>query len=74
MLAPLNDKEMTMRPENAVRRKVIREWMSLPREKRQTQEQAATYATRVVETNAMRRREDPFHTVMAWLSPRIGRA
>ena len=64
-----------MRPENDLRRRVIREWMSLPRDKRQNQEQAAAFATKVVQANAMGpRRDDPYKIVMAWLSPRIGRA
>jgi len=62
-----------MRPDHDLRRKVIREWMSLPRDKRRTQEQAAAFATRVVQANAIGR-EDPYDTVMAWLSSRIGRA
>ncbi len=61
-----------MRPEHDVRRKVIREWMSLPRDKRQTLEQAAAFATRVVQANTIGR-EDPYDAVMIWLSPRIGR-
>jgi hypothetical protein len=61
-----------MRPEPDVRRKVIREWMLLSRDKRQTLEQAAAFATRVVQANAIGR-ENPHDTVMAWLSPRIGR-
>ena len=63
-----------MRPENPLRRKVIREWMSPPREKRQTQEQAAVCTAKMVQTNVIGRRADPYRTVMAWLSPRIGRA
>jgi hypothetical protein len=61
-----------MRPEHDLRRKVIREWMLLPRDKRQTQDQAAAFAARVVQANTIGR-EDPHDTVMAWLSPRIGR-
>jgi hypothetical protein len=49
--------------------------MSLPREKRLTLEQAAAFAARAVETNAIgRRREDLHLAVMAWLTPRVGRA
>jgi hypothetical protein len=29
-----------MKPEHEARRKIIREWMSLPKDKRQTEEQA----------------------------------
>ena len=64
-----------MKPERDVRRKVIREWMSLPRDKRQTQEQAAAFATKAAETRAIgRSREDPYRRVMSWLSPRTGKA
>jgi hypothetical protein len=64
-----------MRPEHDVRRNVIREWMSLPREKRQSQEQAAAFAMSVLRTDAIgRRRDEPYRIVMAWLSPRIGKA
>jgi hypothetical protein len=64
-----------MKPEHDVRRKVIREWMSLPRDKRQTQEQASSFAVKAVETNAIgRSREDPYRRIMAWLLPRTGKA
>ena len=33
-----------MKPEHNARRTIIREWMSLPRDKRQTEEQAAAFA------------------------------
>jgi hypothetical protein len=63
-----------MRPENDLRRKVIREWMLLPRSKRQNQEQAAAFATKVVQANRIgSSRADPYKIVMAWLAPRIGR-
>src|SRR5262249_33331536 len=43
-----------MKPERDVRRKVIREWMSLPRDTRQTQEQAAApFAMKAAETRAI---------------------
>jgi hypothetical protein len=67
-------KEIEMRPDNDLRRKVIREWMSRPRNRRQNQEQAAEFATKVVDTNAIGpRRDDPHKVVMAWLAPRIGK-
>jgi hypothetical protein len=50
-----------MKPERDVRRKVIREWMSLPRDRRQTHEQAAAFAMKAAETHAIgRSREDPY--------------
>jgi hypothetical protein len=64
-----------MRPENDLRRRVIREWMSLPRDKRQNHEQAGAFAAKVVQTNTIgARRADPYKIVMAWLSPRTGKA
>jgi hypothetical protein len=63
-----------MRPEHDVRRKVIREWMSLPRDKRRTQEQAAAFAMKAVEANTIgRSREDPYQRIMGWLLPRTGK-
>jgi hypothetical protein len=63
-----------MRPGHGVRRKLIREWMSLPRDKRQTQAQAAAFAMNAVKTNEVRRLGEDFHgRIMAWLSPRTGK-
>jgi hypothetical protein len=36
-----------MKPEHEARRKIIREWMSLPKDKRQTEEQAKPFANPV---------------------------
>jgi hypothetical protein len=42
------------------RRKIIRQWMSLPKDKRQTAEQAAAFAKKAVEENELQRsRRDP---------------
>lgn len=38
-----------MRPEYEARRKIIREWMSLPKDKRQTGEQAKPFAKKAME-------------------------
>jgi hypothetical protein len=63
-----------MGPGHDVRRKVIREWMSLPRDKRQSQEQAAAFAMNAAKTNDVRRLgADPYQRIMAWLSPRTGK-
>jgi hypothetical protein len=67
-------KEIEMRPENELRRKTIREWMALPRDRRQSQEQAAAFAAKVVQANPIgSHRADPQKIVIAWLSPRVGR-
>jgi hypothetical protein len=63
-----------MRPEHDVRRKVIREWMALPRERRETHEQASTFAMKTADTHVTGRRgDDPYRRIMTWLLPRIGR-
>jgi len=61
-----------MNPEHEERRKIIREWMSLSKDKRQTEEQANVFANKVVERIASVR--DPHKKIMSWLLPRIGRA
>ena len=63
-----------MGPGHDMRRKVIREWMSLPRDKRQTQEQAAVFAMNAAKANDVRRLgADPYQRIMAWLFPRTGK-
>jgi hypothetical protein len=64
----------TTMEDHETRRKVIRQWMSLPKDKRQTAEQAAAYATKAVEENKLRlSRRDPCERMMSWLLPRVGR-
>jgi hypothetical protein len=63
-----------MKPEHDARRTIIREWMSLPREKRQTEEQAAAFAVKAIEKHRLRCSGDPHQRVMAWLLPRSGKA
>lgn len=63
-----------MRPDNGLRRRVIREWMLLARDKRDNREQAAAFAAKVVQANTIGPRHgDPHTIVMAWLAPRIGK-
>ena len=38
-----------MKPEHETRRRIIREWMSLPKDKRQTEEQAKPFAKKAME-------------------------
>jgi hypothetical protein len=50
------------------RRKIIRQWMSLPKDKRQTVEQAAAFAKKAVEENKLQHsRSDPYQRMMSWL-------
>jgi hypothetical protein len=41
--------------DHETRRKIIRQWMSLPKDKRQTPEQAADFAKKAVEQNELQR-------------------
>jgi hypothetical protein len=57
-----------------IRRAVIREWMTLPRDKRQTEEDAAGFAAKAVKRHELpRSRFDPYRVMMGWLLPRIGK-
>jgi hypothetical protein len=38
-----------MKPEHETRRKIIREWMALPKDKRQIEEQAKPFAKKAME-------------------------
>ena len=60
-----------MMPEHNARRSIIREWMSLPKEKRQTEEQAKPFAKKAMER--VPSIENPYQRIMKWLAPRIGR-
>jgi hypothetical protein len=57
-----------------MRRAVIRQWMTLPREKRQTEEQTADFAAKAVQRHELpRSRRDPYRVMMDWLLPRTGK-
>jgi hypothetical protein len=57
-----------------IRRAVIREWMALPPEKRQTDEQTADFAGKAVQRHKLpRSRRDPHQVMMDWLLPRTGK-
>ncbi len=57
------------------RRKIIRQWMALQKDKRQTAEQAAAFAKKAAEQNELQRsRRDPYDRIMRWLLPRAGRS
>jgi hypothetical protein len=57
-----------------VRRAVIREWMALAREKRQSGQQALAFATTAVQRHSLpRSRRTPHDVMMGWLQPRTGR-
>jgi hypothetical protein len=57
-----------------IRRTVIREWMALPRDKRQSAEQTAGFAARTLRHHELpRSRRDPYRVLMGWLLPRTGK-
>jgi rRNA-processing protein FCF1 len=56
------------------RRAIIREWMALAREKRQSGRQALAFAKAVIERRSLvRSRRTPHDVIMGWLRPRTGR-
>jgi hypothetical protein len=61
--------------DHETRRKIIRQWMALPKDRRQTVEQAAAFSQRAKEQNQLQRsRRDPYERVMGWLLPRTGKS
>jgi hypothetical protein len=65
------------------RRKIIREWMALPKDKRQTEEQAVVFAKNATQQNEFHRsrrdpnhrfRRDSYQKVLGWLVPRAGKS
>jgi hypothetical protein len=68
----LEQRILSIKPEHEMRRKIIREWMSLPKDKRQTEEQAKPFAKKAMER--IPSSGDPYRQIMGWLLPRIGKA
>ncbi|MFY9836467.1 MAG: hypothetical protein WAK55_08335, partial [Xanthobacteraceae bacterium] len=69
--------------DHETRRKIIREWMALPKDKRHTEEQAASFAKKATQQNQFHRsRRDPGHKlrrdlyqkIMGWVLPRTGKS
>jgi hypothetical protein len=65
------------------RRKIIREWMALPTNKRQTKEQVVAFAEKATQQNEFHRsrrdpnhqfRRDSYQKIMGWLLPRAGKS
>ena len=55
--------------DHETRRKIIRQWMSLPKDKRQTAEQAAAFAKKAIGEKELQSSQ----RMMGWLRPRTGR-
>jgi hypothetical protein len=67
-------KEIQMAKAN-IRRAIIREWMSLAHEKRQSGPQAQAFAKAAVQRYSLpRRRRAPHDIIIGWLRPRTGRS
>jgi hypothetical protein len=64
-----------MKKQRQARRKIIRQWTALPRDKRQAMEQIAAYAKTAAQQNEnafVHSRRDPYEKIMGWLLPRAG--
>jgi hypothetical protein len=61
-----------MKPEHEERRKIIREWMALPRDKRQTEVQVDAVARKAMGRIAFR--PDPYRQIVSWVLPRAGKS
>jgi hypothetical protein len=68
--------------DHETRRKINREWMALPKDKRQTEDQVVAFAKKATQENKFdhsRRdphqkfRRDPFEKIMGWPLPRAGK-
>jgi hypothetical protein len=68
--------------DHETRRKIIREWMALPKDKRHTEEQVVAFAKKATQQNQFHRsrrdpdhkfRRDPYQKVMGWVLPRAGK-
>jgi hypothetical protein len=70
---PTFERLQKMRPEHDARRKIIREWMSLARDKRKTEDQAAAFARQASEKHEFMCSGDHYERVMAWLLPRTAK-
>jgi hypothetical protein len=71
-----------MDEDHDLRRKIIRQWMALPKNKRQTREQVEAFAKTATQQNEFHRsrrdpeqrfRRDPYLKVTGWLLPRAGK-
>ena len=61
--------------DHETRRKLIREWMALPKDQRQTEEQVAAFAKTAAQQNEFHRsRRDPYQKLVGWLLPRAGKS
>jgi hypothetical protein len=65
-----------MKRQREARRKIIRQWIRLSRDKRQSIDEVSAFAKTAVQQNAkafVRCRRSPYEKVMGWLLPRAHR-
>ena len=61
--------------ERPIRRRIIRQWMALPRDRRQTMDQITDFAEKAARQGEFARsRRDPRQKITEWLLPRIGKS
>jgi hypothetical protein len=54
-----------------VRQAIIHEWLELPPDSRQSEQQAANFVTQAARRHAFDPAKDPFNLIMTWLDPYI---
>jgi hypothetical protein len=54
-----------------IRNVIIQEWLNLPPDSRQSEQQAANFATKAAQRHPFDPDRDPFNLVMRWLDPYI---
>jgi hypothetical protein len=62
-----------MKKQREARRKIIRQWTMLPKERRQSMEENSEFARTAARQNEnafVRSRRDPYERIMGWLLPR----
>jgi hypothetical protein len=62
-----------MEKQREARRKIIRQWAKLPKERRQSMEAISEFARTAAQQNAnafVRGRRGPYEKIMGWLLPR----
>jgi hypothetical protein len=62
-----------MKKQREARRKIIRQWTRLPKDRRQSMEEISEFARTAARQNEnvfARSRRDPYEQIMGWLLPR----
>ena len=62
-----------MKKQREARRKIIRQWARLPKDRRQSMEEISEFARTAAQQNEkafVRSRRDPYEKIMGWLLPR----